>query len=147
MFYGQFEHTVDEKGRLIIPSKLRAPLKDNSIEKFYITIGFEKCLFIFAEQEWKRFEEKFKQLPVTREKYRNLARSVFSNVSDVECDKQGRILISKHLMEYASLKKDVMIIGVSKRIEVWDKQSWQAYSQESLKNYEKNAEEVVDFDL
>ena len=65
----------------------------------------------------------------------------------MECDKQGRILISKHLMEYASLKKDVMIIGVSKRIEVWDKQSWQAYSQESLKNYEKNAEEVVDFDL
>ena len=147
MFYGEYEHTIDEKGRLIVPSKLRAPMKDNFIDRFFITRGFEKCLFVFTEQEWKRIEEKFRQLPFTKSDARNLARNFYSNASESECDKQGRILIPKRLLEYAGLKKEVIIIGVSKRIEIWDKEAWKIFSEKSLANYEQTAEEIVGFDF
>jgi len=147
MFYGEYEHTIDEKGRLIVPSKLRAPMKDNFIDRFFITRGFEKCLFVFTEQEWKRIEEKFRQLPFTKSDARNLARNFYSNASESECDKQGRILIPKRLLEYAGLKKEVIIIGVSKRIEIWDKEAWKIFSEKSLENYEQTAEEIVGFDF
>ncbi|MCK5706947.1 MAG: division/cell wall cluster transcriptional repressor MraZ [Candidatus Aureabacteria bacterium] len=147
MFYGEYEHTVDEKGRLIVPSKLRAPMKDNFIDRFFVTRGFEKCLFIFAEQEWRRIEEKFRQLPITKSVARSLARNFYSAACESDCDKQGRILIPKRLLDYAGLQKEVIIIGVSKRIEVWDKENWKIYSEKSLENYEQAAEDIVGFDF
>ena len=147
MFYGEYEHTLDEKGRLIIPSKLRAPIKDNFIDRFFVTRGFEKCLFVFAEQEWRRLEDKFRQLPFTKSVARNLARNFYSGACESECDKQGRILIPKKLTDYAGLKKDVVIIGVSKRIEVWDRETWQAFSEKSLSSYEQAAEDIVGIDF
>ena len=143
MFYGEYEHSIDEKGRLIIPARLRAPMKDNFIDRFFITRGFEKCLFVFAEQEWRRIEENFRALPFTKSVARNFTRSFYSGACESDCDKQGRILIPKRLLEYAGLKKDVRIIGVSRRVEIWDKEAWEAYSQKSLEDYEKTAEEIV----
>ena len=147
MFYGEYEHTIDEKGRLIVPSKLRAPMKDNFIDRFFVTRGFEKCLFVFAEQEWKNIEDKFRQLPLTKSVARSLARNFYSAAFESECDKQGRILIPKRLLDYAGLEKDVIIIGVSKRIEVWNTEEWTKYSEKSLENYEQTAEDIVGFDF
>ena len=147
MFYGEYDHTIDEKGRLIVPSKLRAPMKDNFIDRFFVTRGFEKCRFMFAEQEWRRLEEKFRQLPFTKSVARSLSRNFYSGACDSECDKQGRILIPKRLLDYAGLQKEVIIIGVSKRIEVWDKENWKIYSEKSLGNYEQAAEDIVGFDF
>ena len=147
MFYGEYDHTIDEKGRLIVPSKLRAPMKDNFIDRFFVTRGFEKCLFIFAEQEWRRIEEKFRQLPITKSVARSLASNFYSAACESDCDKQGRILIPKRLLDYAGLQKEVIIIGVSKRIEVWDKENWKIYSEKSLENYEQAAEDIVGFDF
>ena len=143
MFYGEYVHTIDEKGRLIIPAKLRAPIKDNFIDRFFLTRGFEKCLFVFAEQEWVRIEEKFRQLPLTKSTARSLARNFYSGAFESECDKQGRILIPKRLIDYAELKREVAIIGVSKRIEIWDRDKWEEYNKKSLENYEKTAEDIV----
>ena len=143
MFYGQYEHTIDEKGRLIIPAKFRTPIKDNFIDRFFITRGFERCLFVFTEQEWRKIEEQFRKLPLTKSVARNLARNFFSGAFESECDKQGRILIPKRLIEYAGLKKDVAIIGVSRRIEIWDKERWDEFSMKSLEEFEKSAEEIV----
>ena len=145
MFYGEYEHTLDEKGRLIIPSRFRAPIKDNFIDRFFITRGFEKCLYVFVEQEWRRIEEKFRQLPFTKSVARSLSRNFFSGACESECDKQGRILVPKRLIDYASLQKDVAIIGVSKRMEIWDRSSWKEFSEKSLETYEQAAEDIVDF--
>ena len=108
MFYGEYEHTIDKKGRLIIPSKFREAFKEYDVEKFFITRGLDKCLFMFTENEWKTQESKFKAISFTKSESRRFNRMYFAGASQIECDKQGRILIPKYLKDYAAIKRDVI---------------------------------------
>jgi len=144
MFYGEFEHTVDKKGRLIVPAKFREIYKERYTEKFYITRGLDKCLFLFAEDEWKLQEKKFKELPFTRSEARKFNRLYFSGASEVICDGQGRILVSQFLLDHASIKNEVMVVGVSDRVEIWSKENWKKYFDDSIESFESLAEKLVE---
>jgi MraZ protein len=143
MFYGEHEHTIDKKGRLIIPSKFREAFKEYEVEKFYVTRGLDKCLFLFIEDEWKSQESKFRSVSFTKPEARRFNRLYFSGASEIECDKQGRILLPKYLKDYAEIKRDVMIIGVSNRIEIWAKEVWAEYYQKSKDSFEEVAEKLI----
>lgn len=146
MFYGEFEHTLDTKGRLIIPSKFREALKEHYIERFFITRGLDKCLFMFAEDEWKLQEQKFKAMSFTKSEFRRFNRLYFSGAVDLVPDKQGRVLIPSYLKTYAVIKRDVYIIGVSNRIEIWSRENWKEYYSISKDSFEEVAEKLVDLD-
>ena len=126
MLIGEYEHSVDAKGRLIMPSKLKQDLG----ESFIVTKGLDSCLFVFSLTEWSNFEEKLKTLPLTNKNARDFVRFFLSGATECELDKQGRFLISANLRQYASLEKDVVIIGVGTRLEIWNKEKWQEYSNE-----------------
>lgn len=134
MFMGEYQHTVDAKGRIIVPSKFR----DELGEHFVVTKGLDKCLFAYPQSEWKVFEDKLKQLPITNADARKFVRYFFAGAVECELDNQGRIILPVNLREYAGLKKDVVSIGVNNRVEVWNKISWEEY------NCEEN---YVDSDL
>ncbi len=146
MFYGEYEHTIDRKGRIIIPSKFREVFKEHFVEKFYITRGLEKCLFVFAEEEWRLQEQRFKSMSFTKAQARQFNRLYFSGATDVTCDKQGRVLIPQYLKEYAGMKRDVVIVGVSNRIEIWAKDEWKKYYESASLEYEKTAEDLFDLE-
>lgn len=120
MFKSQYNHTVDTKGRLIIPSKFREILG----EQFVVTKGMDGCLFAFSNDDWKVFEEKLKALPITNKNARKFARFFLAGAADVEVDKQGRILLPQHLREFGKIDKDVVLVGVGSRIEIWDRDKW-----------------------
>lgn len=143
MFYGEYEHTIDKKGRLIIPSKFRESFKEYEVEKFYITRGLDKCLFLFTETEWKSQEAKFKSISFTKKEARKFNRLYFSGAGQIDCDKQGRILIPKYLKDFAGIKRDVVIIGVSNRIEIWSKEGWGQYYNDSKESFEDIAEKLM----
>ncbi|MCU7558047.1 division/cell wall cluster transcriptional repressor MraZ [Macrococcus capreoli] len=143
MFMGEFQHQLDTKGRMIVPAKFR----DELTEHFVITRGLDKCLFGYPLDEWKRIEEKLKSLPITKRDARKFMRLFFSGAVEVEIDKQGRINIPKNLMEYAGLMKECTVIGVSTRIEIWDRNNWNNFYDETEEHYEEIAEELIDFDL
>ena len=143
MFYGEYEHTIDKKGRLIIPSRFREAFKEYDVDKLYITRGLDKCLFMFTENEWKSQESKLKATPFTKSDSRKFNRLYFAGASQIECDKQGRILIPKYLKDYAAIKKDVMIIGVSNRIEIWSREAWSSYYNSSKESFEDIAEKLM----
>ena len=142
MFYGEFPHSMDSKGRITIPSRLRSPLKDYCVDQFVVTRGFEPCLYMFAPGEWHQIEKKFRSLPFMKSKTRALQRSFFSGASIVDCDAQGRILVPKTLLDYAKISKDVLIVGVSSRIELWAPEQYQAQMQD-MEAYAKTAEELM----
>ncbi len=143
MFTGEYQHTIDGKGRLIMPAKFREVLGDS----FVINKGLDGCLFVYPMKEWKILEDKLKQLPFTNKDARAFARFFFSGAVDCEADKQGRILLSSNLREYAEICKEVIIIGVGTRIEIWSREKWNGYSLETEKSYEELAEKMVDLDL
>jgi len=143
MFYGEYEHSLDKKGRFIIPSKFREVAKNNYIEKFFVTRGLDKCLFMFGEEEWKSQESKFKNLSFTKKESRSFNRLFFSGTTEVEFDKQGRILIPKYLKDYAGIKRDVMLIGVSNRMEIWSKEIWQEFYKTQQGSFEEIAERLI----
>jgi MraZ protein len=143
MFYGEYEHTIDKKGRIIIPSRFRDFLKEYSIERLYVTRGLDKCLFLFTESEWKTQESKFRAIPFTKSEARKFNRLYFSGACEVECDKQGRVLVPKYLKDYAGIKRDVVVIGVSNRIEIWSKEEWTGYYDSSKGSFEAIAENLV----
>lgn len=127
MLLGEYFHNIDAKGRIILPSKFRSELG----ERFIVTKGFDGCLYGYSVEEWQNIEEKIKTLPqVTGKDVRNFTRFFFSNAIECEIDTQGRILISSSLREFAELKKEIAIIGVSSRIEFWSKEKWQKYNQD-----------------
>jgi len=140
MFLGQYEHTIDEKGRLIIPAKYREPLGDN----FIITYGLDVCLFVYSLEEWKTLAEKLKLLPLGQRDARAFKRILFSRATNCTIDSQGRVIIMKYLRDYARIDKEVMIIGVSDRIEIWSKDIWQKYFDKIEDSYEDIAERVYE---
>jgi MraZ protein len=117
---GEFRHNVDPKGRLFMPAKFRDDLGEN----FIVTKGLDNCLFVYSIGEWKVLEGKIRALPLARS--RDLQRFFFSGATEVEADKQGRILLPQNLRGYASLEKDAMIIGASNRVEIWNPDKWQS---------------------
>lgn len=123
MLIGEFEHTIDLKNRVILPSKLREDIGTN----FIITKGLDNCLFIFLKIEWKKFEEKLKNLPLVNKNSRDFVRFFLSGATEYDLDKQGRFLLSNTLKEYAKLNKEIIIIGVGTRAEIWDKETWKQY--------------------
>lgn len=144
MFYGEYIHSIDRKGRLILPSKFRDVAKANFIEKFFTTRGLDKCLFMFAEDEWRSQESKFKSLPFTKQEARVFNRLYFSGAVEVIPDRQGRILLPQYLKDFAEIKRDVVIAGISNRIEVWSKDKWQAFYGSSNKSFEEIAEKLIE---
>jgi MraZ protein len=143
VFYGEFEHTIDKKGRIIIPSKFRDFLKEYDIKKIFVTRGLDKCLFLFTEDEWKAQETKFKSISFTKSESRKFNRLYFSGAAQVECDAQGRVLIPKYLKDFAEIKRDIIFIGVSNRMEVWSKEVWNEYYKTSKGSYEEIAERLM----
>lgn len=121
MFMGEYNHTIDAKGRLIVPSKFREILGD----VFVVTKGLDGCLFVYDNEEWKLFEEKLRALPITNKEARQFVRFFLAGAAEAEVDKQGRILIPNVLREFAGLTKDVVLVGVGSRIEIWGKERFE----------------------
>jgi len=144
MFYGEFKHTLDRKQRIIIPAKFREALKEHYVERFFITRGLDKCLFMFAEEEWKVQEQKFKSMSFTKAESRKFNRLYFSGACEMIPDKQGRILIPNYLKDYAEIKKEVYSIGVSNRIEIWSDKLWEEYYSKSKDTFEDVAEKLIE---
>ena len=123
MFMGEYHHNIDDKGRIIIPSKFRYELG----EKFIITRGLEKCLFIYSLNEWNSIVNRLKALPFTKKDARDFIRFFLSGAAECEFDKQGRINITSPLVSYADLNKEIVIIGANDRLEVWSKEGWDKF--------------------
>ena len=143
MFMGEYRHSIDAKGRLIVPARFRESLGD----VFVVTKGLDGCLWAFADEDWKKLEEKLRALPLSDKEARRFSRFFLAGAGQVEVDKQGRINIPQNLREYAGLSKDCTVIGVSSRIEIWDSASWEDFYTESEENFEDIAEDLIDFDL
>ncbi len=126
MFMGEYNHTVDTKGRLIVPSKFREQLGN----AFIVTKGLDGCLFAYPSEEWHGIEEKFRGISMTSKDARKFSRFFFAGAAEAEVDKQGRILLPPVLREYAALQKDVVLVGVLSRVEIWDKERWMQNSYE-----------------
>jgi MraZ protein len=124
MFMGEYLHSIDNKGRLIFPARFR----DGLGEKCIATKGLDNCLFVYTREEWAILENKLKQLPLAKPEARAFVRFFFAGAAELECDKQGRVLLPTNLREYARLDKDVVVIGVSNRIEIWGKEAWDEYN-------------------
>ncbi len=139
MLIGEYEHSLDVKGRLIMPAKLREDIG----EKFIITKGLDGCLFGFSQNEWTNFEEKLKTLPLTNKNARDFVRFFLSGATECEIDKQGRFLIASNLREYANMEKDVAIIGVGTRLEIWNREKWKQYNSDENISADEIAENMT----
>lgn len=141
--YGEYHHALDGKNRLFIPSKLRKVFKKG--EKLVLSRGLDKCLFLFPQDEWQNLENKVKSLPITARDARAFTRHLFSSASLCIIDTQGRIPFPLHLKEYARITKDVVIIGVSSRMEIWAKQIWEKYFQNTEDKVDDIAAKLEEF--
>jgi len=143
LFMGEYQHNVDSKGRIILPAKFRELLG----EMFVATKGLDRCLFIYPKEEWTILEEKLKKLPLAKQEARAFVRFFFSGAAELEFDKQGRVLLPNNLRDYAGLEKDIVVVGVSSRIEIWDKQAWIDYNNEIGPTVTQIAENLVDLGI
>lgn len=141
MFMGEYNHSIDTKGRLIIPSRFREELGD----EFVVTKGLDGCLFVFPDHEWRAFEEKLRTLPLTNKSARQFARFFVAGATPCELDRQGRILLPQTLREFAGLEKDVVLTGMLNRIEIWSKAKWAENS--SYDDMDDIAEQMTDLGL
>ena len=142
MFIGEYQHAIDNKNRIIIPSKFREGLG----EKFVLTKGLDGCLYVYTSSEWKILEEKLKTLPLTNKDARAFTRFFFSGANEIDIDKQGRALVPQNLLEYANIEKDIVSIGVSTRIEIWSKAKWEEYNDSNI-NFDEIAEKMSELGI
>ncbi len=140
MLMGEFHHNIDEKNRLIIPSKFRSELG----ERFIVTRGFDKCLFVYSEVEWNKMMQKVSTLQVTRKNVRAFERALIGGASITEFDKQGRINITSPLVHYANIQKECVIIGVNERLEIWSLEEFNKYMKENEDTLEEMIEDIFD---
>lgn len=141
MYKGKYNHTIDVKGRLIVPSKFRDLLGD----EFVITKGADGCLTVYDNDGWKAFEETLQAMPMNRKDVRQVARFFLAGAADVEVDKQGRILIPADLRDYAGMEKEVVLIGMADKIEIWSKERWEEASEEQ--NVADTLEKMADWGI
>lgn len=137
---GEYHHNIDDKGRLIIPAKFRSELG----EKFIVTRGLEKCLYVYSESEWNDIVAKIKTLPFTKKDVRTFVRSFFSGAAECEFDRQGRINITSPLVSYADITKECVIIGANDRIEIWSEDNWNDFFLTNADKIEDIAENLFD---
>lgn len=138
MFMGEYHHTIDDKGRIIVPAKFRQDLGD----KFVVTRGIENCLFAYSYDEWNKIVERLTKLPFTKKDARNFSRFFLSGATVVEFDKQGRINISSCLVDYANINKDCVIVGVGDRLEIWSQENWDKFFNDNQENMSDIAENL-----
>jgi MraZ protein len=138
MFMGEYHHTIDEKGRIIIPSKFREDLG----EKFIITRGIENCLFVYSLSSWEKITNKLESLPFTKKDARQFVRFFLSGATTAEFDKQGRVNITSPLISYANLQKDCVVIGTGDRLEIWSQEDWNAFFDSASSNMSDIAENL-----
>lgn len=141
MMMGESSHSLDDKGRIIIPSRLREELR----ERFIMTKGLDGCLFFYPMDEWATMEERLKALPMTNANARAFARLFLAGAQDIEVDRQYRITIPPRLREYGAVQKEVVLVGVSNRVELWAEERWRAYQETAQAGYEDVAEKMGDF--
>ncbi len=140
MLMGEFHHSIDDKGRLILPAKFREDLGDN----FVITRGLETCLFVYSNKEWEKITTKLNTLPFTKKNARAFTRFLLSGATAAEFDKQGRINITSPLISYADLKKECVIIGVGDRLEIWSLENWNNFYETNKDAMSDIAEDLFD---
>ncbi len=138
MFLGEYHHSIDDKGRLIIPAKFRSELGD----KFIITRGIENCLFAYPEKRWEEIVHKLESLPFTKKDARNFTRFFLSGATVAEFDKQGRVNITSPLINYASIEKECIIIGTGDRLEIWSEDAWNSFFNSASINMSDIAENL-----
>jgi MraZ protein len=143
MFMGEYSHSIDPKGRLIIPAKLREELGDN----FVVTKGLDGCLFAYPQEEWQNIEKRFREVPLTTKDARKFSRFFFAGAAQMELDKQGRILLPATLRSFAGLEKDVVLVGVLDRVEIWDKSRWDENNAYDDQDMDEIAEHMADLGL
>lgn len=143
MFIGEFQHNIDEKGRMAVPAKFRRQISGGAI----ITRGLDHCLFIFTKKDWETLAEKLIALPLSQANSRAFVRLMLSGASDVKLDSQGRVLIPDYLRGYAGLKKSAKVIGVYNRMEVWDEKAWSVYKAKTEGSSEEIAEKMADLGI
>lgn len=142
-FKGTYKYSVDNKGRINIPAKMRKQLSDESKDHFVITRGLDKCLFLYPFDVWLKLEEKLQNLSEFNSDHRFLSRQIYSIAEDVALDVQARIIIPRELREYAEINNEVLIIGVADRIEIWNPKVYEQYLQNQTSSFEDVAERVM----
>lgn len=140
---GEYQHTLDDKGRMTVPGKFR----DGLGNAFVVTRGIDRCLFVYPRPEWEILESKLKALPFTRSDARSFVRFFFSGATECELDKQGRVLLPATLRDYAGIAKDCVVLGVSNRVEIWSQSVWSQYAEEAAGSFAEIAENLVDLPL
>jgi len=143
MFIGEYYYTIDPKGRIAIPSKLRNALSKGGV----ITKGLDNCLFIFSLKDWQQMAEKIKGLPLSQSNSRAFSRLMLAGAMDVKLDSQGRILVPDYLRKYVGLKKKIVLAGVYNRLEVWDEKEWEKYKKRTEKESGDIAEKLGDLGI
>ncbi len=143
VFIGEYGCKIDDKGRVVIPSRLRKCLFQYNVKSVFITKGLENCLFVFPENMWTAQTEKLKTLPFTKGDPRAFTRLFFSGAFESKIDRQGRIALPQNLGVYAGLVENVVIIGVGDRLEIWSEENWNAYSKRAQESYAKIAESLM----
>ncbi|MBR4695930.1 MAG: division/cell wall cluster transcriptional repressor MraZ [Selenomonadaceae bacterium] len=143
MLMGEYMHTIDSKGRIIMPADFRAELG----EEFFLTKGLDGCLFIYGQEEWESFSVKLRQLPLAKSEARAFVRFFFAGARKLDCDKHGRFLVPGNLRSYAGLKKDVVLTGVMNRAELWDKEAWTKYTGEVNPAVTEIVEQLADLGI
>jgi len=136
MFIGEYQYTIDQKGRLQIPVKFRVELKKGAV----VTRGLDNCLFLYAIDEWEKLAQKLSKLPISQKNTRAFSRLMLAGAMDVEMDKQGRVVLPDYLRKFAGLKKKVVVAGLYSRLEIWDVQKWEMYK----KGTEKESEDIAE---
>jgi MraZ protein len=144
MFYGEYEHNLDIKGRLVLPAKFREVCRKNGLERFFLTRGLDQCIFMFTEEEWSAQEQKFKSMPFTKQESRGFNRLFFSGAVDIFPDRQGRFVIPNYLKDYAHIQRDTVVVGVSNRIEIWSDERWRKFYETNSPSFEKIAENILE---
>ncbi len=138
MFIGEYRHTIDDKGRISIPSKFRAGLASGCV----VTRGLDRCLWIYPQMEWQNLAEKIANLPITQKNARSFSRLMLAGAVDLNLDRVGRINLPAYLRDYASLKKEVVIVGIYNRIEIWPIAAWENFKNEMEENSAEVAENL-----
>jgi len=136
MFIGEYQYTIDQKGRLQIPAEFRVELKKGAV----VTRGLDNCLFLYAIDEWEKLAQKLSKLPISQKNTRAFSRLMLAGAMDVEMDKQGRVVLPDYLRKFAGLKKKVVVAGLYSRLEIWDVQKWEMYK----KGTEKESEDIAE---
>ena len=143
MFIGEYSYTIDQKKRLAVPAKFRKELGKKAI----ITRGIDNCLVIYTDKEWKKMVEKLENLPTAQVDARSFVRIMLSGAVDVDLDKLGRVLIPDYLKEYAGLEKEIAILGISNKIEIWNSDKWKSYKQKTEKEVGSMAERLKELGI